>query len=202
MKTDALVAALPEILGDRLRGVTVALGEVTAVVSAEALPESMRLLRDRPELRFESMIDLCGVDYSTYGGGGREGRRFAVVYHLLSLANNWRLRVRVFATDDEFPILSSVIGVWPGANWFEREAFDFYGIMFTGHPDLRRILTDYGFIGHPFRKDFPLSGHVEMRYDPDQGRVIYQPVTIEPREITPRIIRENAYAESEGFRKG
>ena len=163
----------------------------------------MRLLRDRPELRFESLIDLCGVDYSTYGGDGRRtDPRFAVVYHLLSLANNWRLRVRVFAPDDDFPVLPSLIDVWPGVNWFEREAFDFYGIMFTGHPDLRRLLTDYGFIGHPFRKDFPLSGHVEMRYDPDQGRVVYQPVTIEPREITPRIIRENAYAESEGFRKG
>ncbi len=202
MKTDALVAALPEILGDRLTGVSVALGEVTGVVRADAMLEAMRLLRDRPELRFESLIDLCGVDYSTYGGAGREGPRFAVVCHLLSLANNWRLRVRVFAPDDEFPVLPSLIDVWPGVNWFEREAFDFYGIMFTGHPDLRRLLTDYGFIGHPFRKDFPLSGYVEMRYDPDQGRVIYQPVTIEPREITPRIIRENAYAESEGFRKG
>jgi NADH-quinone oxidoreductase subunit C len=202
MKIDALVAALPAALGDKLASVTVALGEVTAVVSADALPESMRLLRDSPQLRFESMIDLCGVDYSAYGNGDREGRRFAVVYHLLSLANNWRLRVRVFAPDDEFPIMSSLVGVWPCANWFEREAFDFYGIMFTGHPDLRRLLTDYGFIGHPFRKDFPLSGHVEMRYDPDQGRVVYQPVTIEPREITPRIIREGAYAESEGFRKG
>jgi NADH-quinone oxidoreductase subunit C len=202
MKIDALVAALPEILGDKLAGVTVALGEVTAVVGADATLEAMRLLRDRPELRFESLVDLCGVDYSTYGGGGREGPRFAVVYHLLSLTNNWRLRVRIFATDDEFPVLPSLIDVWPGVNWFEREAFDFYGIMFTGHPDLRRLLTDYGFIGHPFRKDFPLSGHVEMRYDPDQARVIYQPVTIEPREIVPRIIRENAYAESEGFRKG
>ena len=202
MKTDALVAALPKILGDKLVGVTVALGEVTAVVSADGLLGAMLLLRDRSELRFESMIDLCGVDYSTYGGGGREGPRFAVVYHLLSLAHNWRLRVRTFAPDDEFPVLPSLIDVWPAVNWFEREAFDFYGIMFTGHPDLRRLLTDYGFIGHPFRKDFPLSGHVEMRYDPDQGRVIYQPVTIEPREITPRIIRENAYAESEGFRKG
>jgi NADH-quinone oxidoreductase subunit C len=202
MKTDALVAALPEILGDKLAGVTVALREVTAVVSADGLLGAMRALRDRPELRFESMIDLCGVDYSTYGGGGREGPRFAVVYHLLSLTHNWRLRVRTFAPDDEFPVLPSLIDVWPAVNWFEREAFDFYGIMFTGHPDLRRLLTDYGFIGHPFRKDFPLSGHVEMRYDPDQGRVIYQPVTIEPREITPRIIRENAYAESEGFRKG
>jgi NADH-quinone oxidoreductase subunit C len=202
MKTDALVAALPEILGDKLASVTVALGEVTAVIGASGVLEAMRLLRDRPELRFESLIDLCGVDYSTYGGGGRDGPRFAVVYHLLSLANNWRLRVRTFAADDEFPVLPSLIDVWPAVNWFEREAFDFFGIMFTGHPDLRRLLTDYGFIGHPFRKDFPLSGHVEMRYDPDQGRVVYQPVTIEPREITPRIIRENAYAETEGFRKG
>ncbi len=202
MKIDALVAALPAVLGDRVQGVTVALGEVTVVIDAAGVLEAMRLLRDRPELRFESLVDLCGVDYSAYGGGGREGPRFAVVYHLLSLANNWRLRVRTFAPDDEFPVLPSLIDVWPGVNWFEREAFDFYGIMFTGHPDLRRILTDYGFIGHPFRKDFPLSGHVEMRYDPDQGRVIYQPVTIEPREIVPRIIRENAYAESEGFRKG
>ncbi len=201
MKTDALVAALPEILGDKLASVTVALGEVTIIVSANGLLEAMRLLRDRPELRFESLIDLCGVDYSTYGGGGRDGPRFAVVYHLLSLANNWRLRVRTFAPDDEFPVLPSLIDIWPGVNWFEREAFDFYGIMFAGHPDLRRLLTDYGFIGHPFRKDFPLSGHVEMRYDPDQGRVVYQPVTIEPREVTPRIIRENAYAETEGFRK-
>jgi NADH-quinone oxidoreductase subunit C len=201
MKTDALVAALPEILGDKLASVTVALGEVTIVVSANGLLEAMRLLRDRPELRFESLIDLCGVDYSTYGGGGRDGPRFAVVYHLLSLANNWRLRVRTFAPDDEFPVLPSLIDIWPGVNWFEREAFDFYGIMFAGHPDLRRLLTDYGFIGHPFRKDFPLSGHVEMRYDPDQGRVVYQPVTIEPREVTPRVVRENAYAETEGFRK-
>ena len=202
MKIDALVAALPAVLGDKLTSVAVARGEVTAVVDAGALTDAMRLLRDRRELRFESLIDLCGVDYSTYGGGGREGPRFAVVYHLLSLANNWRLRVRAFAPDDDFPVLASLINVWPAANWFEREAFDFYGIMFTGHPDLRRLLTDYGFIGHPFRKDFPLSGHVEMRYDPDQARVVYQPVTIEPREITPRIIRENAYAESEGFRKG
>ena len=202
MKIDALAAALPAVLGDKLTSVTVALGEVTAVVDGGALTDAMRLLRDRRELRFESLIDLCGVDYSTYGGGGREGPRFAVVYHLLSLANNWRLRVRAFAPDDDFPVLASLINVWPAANWFEREAFDFYGIMFTGHPDLRRLLTDYGFIGHPFRKDFPLSGHVEMRYDPDQARVVYQPVTIEPREIVPRIIREDAYAESEGFLKG
>jgi len=202
MKIEALVAALPEALGDKLGSVTTALGEVTAVVRADDLLATMRVLRDLPTLRFEEMVDLCGVDYSTYGGGNYSGPRFAVVYHLLSLANNWRLRVRAFAPDDDFPVLQSLVDVWPGANWYEREAFDFYGIMFTGHPDLRRLLTDYGFVGHPFRKDFPLSGHVEMRYDPDQGRVIYQPVSIEPREIVPRIIREGAYAESEGFRKG
>ena len=202
MKIEALVAALPESLGDKLVSVTTALGEVTAVVRADDLPVTMRILRDLPTLRFEEMLDLCGVDYSTYGGGSHSGPRFAAVYHLLSLANNWRLRVRAFAPDDDFPVLPSLVDVWAGANWYEREAFDFYGIMFTGHPDLRRLLTDYGFVGHPFRKDFPLSGHVEMRYDPDQGRVIYQPVSIEPREIVPRIIREDAYAESEGFRKG
>jgi len=202
MKIEALVAALPEALGDKLVDVTAALGEVTAVVRAAELQSAMLILRDLPTLRFEELIDLCGVDYSTYGGGPHEGSRFAVVYHLLSLANNWRLRVRAFAPEDDFPVLSSLVDVWPGANWYEREAFDFYGIMFTGHPDLRRLLTDYGFVGHPFRKDFPLSGHVEMRYDPDQGRVIYQPVSIEPREIVPRIIREGPYAESEGFRKG
>ncbi|MEO8741135.1 MAG: NADH-quinone oxidoreductase subunit C [Casimicrobiaceae bacterium] len=202
MKIDAIVAALPKALGDKLTSVTTALGEVTAVVRADGLQATMRILRDLPTLRFEEMVDLCGVDYSTYGGGNHSGPRFAAVYHLLSLANNWRLRVRAFAPDDDFPVLPSLVDVWPGANWFEREAFDFYGIMFTGHPDLRRLLTDYGFVGHPFRKDFPLSGHVEMRYDPDQGRVIYQPVSIEPREIVPRIIREDAYAESEGFRKG
>jgi NADH-quinone oxidoreductase subunit C len=202
MKTQTLAAALPAALGDKLASVTTALGEVTAVVSADGLRSTMRTLRDHPELRFEELTDVCGVDYSTYGGSGREGPRFAAVYHLLSLANNWRLRVRAFAPDDDFPVLPSVIDIWPSANWFEREAFDFYGIVFTGHPDLRRILTDYGFVGHPFRKDFPLSGHVEMRYDPEQGRVIYQPVTIEPREVTPRVIREESYAESEGFRKG
>ena len=190
------------------------------MVHAANLVDTMRGLRDRPELSFETLIDLCGVDYSDYGGSKTDimysssdatspepaarthPNRFAAVYHLLSLTHNTRLRVRSFATDDDFPVLPSVIDVWPGANWYEREAFDFYGIMFAGHPDLRRILTDYGFVGHPFRKDFPLSGHVEMRYDPEQGRVIYQPVTIEPREVTPRIIREENFAESEGFRKG
>jgi NADH-quinone oxidoreductase subunit C len=154
----------------------------------------MQELRDRPELRFEMLIDVCGVDYSAYGDGAWDGARFAAVYHLLSLAHNWRLRVRAFARDDSFPVLPSVIDVWPAANWFEREAFDLFGIVFDGHPDLRRLLTDYGFVGHPFRKDFPISGYVEMRYDPEQKRVIYQPVTIEPREITPRIIREEHYA--------
>jgi NADH-quinone oxidoreductase subunit C len=157
----------------------------------------MRALRDRPELRFESLIDVCGVDYSSYGDGSHAGLRFAIVYHLLSFANNWRLRVRVFAADDEFPVVPTVVDIWPCANWYEREAFDLYGVMFSGHPDLRRILTDYGFIGHPFRKDFPVSGHVEVRYDPEQARVIYQPVTIEPREITPRVIREQNYADTE-----
>jgi NADH-quinone oxidoreductase subunit C len=220
MKTETLAASLTAAFGERLGGVTVALNEVTAIVRGADLVATMRALRDRPELRFETLIDLCGVDYSAYGGEATgiaysssdatppepierlHAGRFAVVYHLLSLTHNARLRVRTFAADDDFPVLPSVIEVWPGANWYEREAFDFYGIMFAGHPDLRRILTDYGFVGHPFRKDFPLSGHVEMRYDPEQGRVIYQPVTIEPREVTPRIIREENFAESEGFRKG
>ena len=191
---EQLAADVAAALGDAATAVTTALGEATAVVRADRWVEAMRTLRDRPDLRFELMIDLCGVDYSTYGNGAHEGPRFAVVCHLLSLANNRRLRVRAFATDDEFPVLASLVDVWPAANWFEREAFDLYGIMFTGHPDLRRLLTDYGFVGHPFRKDFPLTGHVEMRYDPEQKRVIYQPVTIEPREITPRIIREDSYA--------
>ena len=194
-RIETLVAALSAVLGDTLASVVVANGEVTIVVGAADLDPAMRLLRDRPELRFEMLVDLCGVDYSTYGDTAHEGPRFAVVYHLLSLANNWRVRVRAFVPDDAFPVIGSVIDIWPVANWFEREAFDLYGIMFNGHPDLRRLLTDYGFIGHPFRKDFPLSGHVEVRYDPEQGRVIYQPVSIEPRVVTPRIIRENSYAE-------
>ena len=192
-RTETLAAALPAVLGDRLASVVVDRGEVTAVIRAAELDATLRLLRDRPELRFAMLIDLCGVDYSTYGGGAHEGPRFAVVYHLLSLEHNWRVRVRVFVPDDDFPVVASSVDVWPVANWFEREAFDLYGIVFSGHPDLRRLLTDYGFIGHPFRKDFPLSGNVEVRYDPEQGRVIYQPVSIEPREITPRIIREDSY---------
>jgi NADH-quinone oxidoreductase subunit C len=163
------------------------------VVKAADYIKSMQALRDDPTLRFEEMIDLCGVDYSQYGEGTWDGPRFAVVVHLLSLEHNWRVRVRVFASDDEMPVLASVTGIWRAANWYEREAFDLYGILFEGHNDLRRILTDYGFIGHPFRKDFPISGYVEMRYDPEQKRVIYQPVTIEPREIIPRVIREETY---------
>jgi NADH-quinone oxidoreductase subunit C len=193
-KTEVLTAALAGALGDALKEVKVALGEVTAIVPHDRLTGALATLRDRPELRFEILVDICGVDYSAYGGDKHEGPRFAAVYHLLSLANNWRVRVRCFAPDDEFPVVPSAVDIWPNANWFEREAFDLFGIMFPGHPDLRRILTDYGFVGHPFRKDFPISGNVEMRFDPEQGRVVYQPVTIEPREVTPRIIREDTYA--------
>ena len=196
-RTAALVVALQAACGAKLADVTVALDEVTIVVKPEVLSAVAATLRDAPELRFEQLIDLCGVDYRDYGEGERTGPRFAVVYHLLSLAHNRRLRMRVFAADDELPVVDSVIGIWPSANWYEREAFDLFGIVFTGHPDLRRILTDYGFIGHPFRKDFPLSGNVEMRYDPDQRRVIYQPVTIEPREIVPRVIRVENYGDVE-----
>jgi len=201
-RTETLIAALQAALGDKIVSVTEALGEVTLVVKAEHLLAAGAILRDDAALKFEQMIDLCGMDYSDYGDGAWEGARFAIVYHFLSLAHNRRVRLRVFAPDDAFPVVESVIDLWSAANWFEREAFDLYGIMFTGHPDLRRLLTDYGFVGHPFRKDFPLSGNVEMRYDPEQQRVIYQPVTIEPRVITPRIVREENYADSEGFRKG
>jgi len=194
---DDLAASLRSAFGDTLAVVAVALREVTAVVRHGALAATMRRLRDESAFRFETLIDVCGVDYSTYGNAPHEGPRYAAVYHLLSLANNVRLRVRAYAADDDFPVLPSMIDLWPSANWFEREAFDLYGIVFEGHPDLRRLLTDYGFIGHPFRKDFPLSGHVEMRFDPEQGRVIYQPVTIEPREIIPRIVREQNYADNE-----
>ncbi len=201
-RLETLTAALQTALGDKLVSATTALGEVTVVVKAEHLLAAGVILRDDKSLQFEQLIDLCGVDYSDHGEGAWQGARFAVVYHLLSIAHNWRVRLRVFAPDDDFPVMASVLDLWSSANWYEREAFDLYGIMFTGHPDLRRLLTDYGFVGHPFRKDFPLSGNVEMRYDPDQQRVIYQPVTIEPRVITPRIVREEHYADSEGFRKG
>jgi len=192
-KLDTLKAALEKALGKRVQKLIEATGELTLIVKSEDYLESARILRDDPSLRFEQLIDLCGVDYSDYGDGAWDGLRFAAVSQLLSITHNWRVRVRVFAPDDDFPVLPSVIDVWNSVNWFEREAFDFYGIVFEGHPDLRRILTDYGFVGHPFRKDFPVSGYVEMRYDPEQKRVIYQPVTIEPREITPRVIREENY---------
>jgi NADH-quinone oxidoreductase subunit C len=191
-KLEALEGALRAALGERA-SITVALGEVTLVLKAADYLEAMRELRDHPALRFEQLIDLCGVDYQTYGDGIWEGPRFAAVSHLMSVEHNWRLRVRVFAPDDDMPLVASVVGIWRSANWFEREAFDLFGILFEGHNDLRRLLTDYGFIGHPFRKDFPVSGYVEMRYDPEQKRVIYQPVTIEPRENVPRVIREESY---------
>ncbi|MBV8030649.1 MAG: NADH-quinone oxidoreductase subunit C [Betaproteobacteria bacterium] len=170
------------------------LNEITIEVEASKCRDACERLKAAP-FGFEELIDLCGVDYASYGDAPREGRRFAAVAHLLSVTNNWRLRVRTFCPDDAFPVVPSLIEVWPSANWYEREAFDLFGIMFEGHPDLRRILTDYGFVGHPFRKDFPLSGYVEMRYDPEQKRIIYQPVTIDPREVTPRIVREEHYAE-------
>ena len=190
---EALSATITKVLGDLARAVTVQHGEVTVEVSAANYLAAMKKLHTAPGCQFEQLMDLCGMDYSAYKEVGTEGPRYAVVVHLLSLSLNQRLRVRVFCPDDDFPVLSSVTDIWSGANWFEREAFDLYGIVFEGHNDLRRILTDYGFIGHPFRKDFPLSGHVEMAYDEQQRRVVYQPVTIEPREITPRIIREDNY---------
>ncbi|MDH4182513.1 MAG: NADH-quinone oxidoreductase subunit C [Betaproteobacteria bacterium] len=193
-RVDGLAAAVREALGERARSVDVTFGECTIVVEPAGLVAAMRVLRDDPALRFDMLIDACGVDYSTWENRAWEGRRYAVVYHLLSVANNQRVRVRAFAADDDFPVVPSLVDLWPAINWFEREAFDLYGIVFDGHPDLRRLLTDYGFVGHPFRKDFPISGHVEMRYDPEQGRVIYQPVSIEPREIVPRVVREDGYA--------
>ena len=186
---DAVAAAL----GDKVRALTIALDEVTLVVSAADYLQAMHQLRDAPGCRFEQLVDLCGVDYSAYRDIGTDGPRFAVVSHLLSVSLNQRLRVKVFCADDDLPVIDSVTSVWSGANWFEREAFDLFGIVFEGHDDLRRILTDYGFIGHPFRKDFPVSGHVEMHYDAERRRVVYEPVSIEPREITPRIIREDNY---------
>jgi NADH-quinone oxidoreductase subunit C len=192
-KLETLKANLEAAFGGRLLSITEAIGELTIVVSAREYQDIATRLRDDLSLRFEQLVDLCGVDYQTYGDGAYDGPRFAAVLHLLSVSNNWRLRVRVFAQDDDVPLIPSIVDVWNSANWYEREAFDLFGIVFEGHPDLRRILTDYGFIGHPFRKDFPISGYVEMRYDPEEKRVVYQPVTIEPREITPRVIREDRY---------
>jgi NADH-quinone oxidoreductase subunit C len=184
---------LEKILGSKVSRLYEALGELTLVVRSEDYLEVAKTLRDEPSLGFDQLMDLCGVDYSEYDNSTWEGPRFAAVSHLLSVKHNWRLRLRVFAPVDHFPLVASVTLIWNSANWFEREAFDLFGILFDGHDDLRRILTDYGFIGHPFRKDFPISGNVEMRYDPEQKRVIYQPVTIDPREVTPRVIREESY---------
>ena len=191
-----LVEEIRQALGNSLAGLTERLGEITIEVKAADYLAACQTLRDAPNLRFEQLIDLCGVDYADYGDGAWQGQRFAVVCHLLSVSLNHRLRLRVFAGDDDFPVLPTLVSLWPAANWFEREAFDLYGIMFDDHPDLRRLLTDYGFVGHPFRKDFPMIGNVEMRYDPEQQRVIYQPVSIELRNNVPRIIRD------EGFHKG
>jgi NADH-quinone oxidoreductase subunit C len=196
-RIDELQSALQQHLEGRILSLEQALGELTLTLEPADLLSAGRMLRDAPDLRFEQLVDLCGMDYWSYKDGAREGRRFAAVYHLLSLTYNRRLRLRVWTEDDDLPVLDSVTELWPSANWYEREAFDLFGIVFTGHPDLRRILTDYGFVGYPFRKDFPLSGNVEMRYDPDQQRVIYQPVTIEPREIVPRVVREEHYADTE-----
>ncbi|MFW5331315.1 NADH-quinone oxidoreductase subunit C [Hydrogenophaga sp. ZJX-1] len=190
---DALKNTLAALLGERVQSLDVDRDELTLVVAAADYLATMQILRDAPEARFEQLIDLCGMDYQSYGDGRWEGPRFAAVVHLLSVSLNQRVRVRVFCPEDDFPVIDSVSALWASANWYEREAFDLYGIVFEGHNDLRRILTDYGFIGHPFRKDFPLSGHVEMRYDAERARVVYEPVTIEPREVTPRVIREDNY---------
>lgn len=200
-RQEALAKVLGTILAEQLVSLHCLFNELTIVVHAKDVDSVSKVLRDHKELGFDILIDLCGMDYSTYGDevsalGKPGGRRFGVVYHLLSIPLNQRLRMKVFAEDNEFPVIDSVTNIWPGANWFEREAFDLYGIVFQGHTDLRRILTDYGFVGNPFRKDFPISGYVEMRYDEEQKRVIYQPVSIEPREITPLVVREQNYGDS------
>ena len=186
-------ATVSSVLGDKLKSIKIALGEVTVTVAAADYLAAAMLLRDSEGCKFEQLMDLCGLDYSEYKDGQYDGLRYCVSSHLLSVSLNQRLRLKVFCADDDFPVVDSVNDIWNAANWFEREAFDLFGIIFEGHNDLRRILTDYGFIGHPFRKDFPTTGNVEMRYDPEQKRVIYQPVTIEMREITPRVIREENY---------
>lgn len=191
---EQLAHTLATVLGDKAKSINIAFGEVTVVVSAANYLNAATLLRDSTGCRFEQLMDLCGLDYSEYKDGEYDGLRYCVAVHLLSVSLNQRVRLKVFCPDDDFPVVDSLNDLWNAANWFEREAFDLFGIVFEGHNDLRRILTDYGFIGHPFRKDFPTTGHVEMRYDPEQKRVIYQPVTIEPREITPRVIREDNYA--------
>ena len=191
--TQQISDAVSLALGDKLKSINIAFGEVTATVAVKDYLAAATLLRDAAGCKFEQLIDLCGIDYSEYKDGQYDGLRYCVATHLLSVSLNQRLRLKVFCADDDFPVVDSVNAIWNAANWFEREAFDLFGIIFEGHNDLRRILTDYGFIGHPFRKDFPTTGNVEMRYDPEQKRVIYQPVTIEMREITPRVIREENY---------
>ena len=193
-KLEKLKAVSESVLGTRAAKVIVGTNELIVEIRAADLTGAMTTLRDDQSLAFSQLIDVCGMDYAGFGDAW-DGARYAVVYQLLSIQHNWRLRVRCFCTDDEFPMVDTVNEIWASANWYEREAFDLYGIVFNGHPDLRRILTDYGFVGHPFRKDFPVTGNVEMRYDPEQQRVVYQPVTIEPREIVPRVIREDHYAE-------
>ena len=192
-KLDTLDTALTTALGAKLHQLVRALGEITVTVHASVYADAARILRDDASLRFEQLIDLCGLDFSDYKNQPWDGQRYCVVSHLLSVTHNWRVRLKVFAADDDLPAVASLTPLWSSANWFEREAFDMYGIIFEGHDDLRRILTDYGFIGHPMRKDFPVSGHVEMRYDAEQKRVIYQPVTIDPRENVPRVVREEQY---------
>ncbi len=192
-RPETIMSTVSALLGQRVRAIAIERGEVTLDVAAADYFAVMQTLRDAPQTRFEQLIDLCGIDFKTYGDGAWDGARFAVVVHLLSVSLNQRLRVRVFCPQDDFALLDSLTPLWASVNWYEREAFDLYGIVFEGHDDLRRILTDYGFIGHPFRKDFPLEGHVEMRYDAERQRVVYEPVTIEPRELTPRVIREDNY---------
>ncbi len=193
VKLEKLKTSLTVVLADRMVSLVEEKGQVVIEVAPSELTNVMSVLRDDPTFAFSQLMDVCGVDYLEYGGDWN-GRRYAVVYVLLSIQHNWRVRVRTFCEDDSFPIVDSMMGLWSSANWHERETFDLFGIVFNGHPDLRRILTDYGFVGHPFRKDFPVYGTVEMRYDPEQKRVVYQPVTIEPREIVPRVIREENYA--------
>jgi NADH-quinone oxidoreductase subunit C len=192
---EELQGALTTALGGLVARQAVDRAQLTIEVAPGDLDAALTALRDDVGLGFSTLLDVIGIDYQGYGDTW-EGPRYAVVYNLLSITHNWRVRVRVFCADDDFPAVGTAVGIWPSANWYEREAFDLYGIVFKGHPDLRRILTDYGFIGHPFRKDFPVFGYVEMRYDPEQKRVIYQPVTIEPREIVPRVVREDAYGDS------
>lgn len=200
-RIESMSAALANVLADKVVSLTKDYGELTLVISSSDLSEVSSMIRDHADLDFDTLIDLCGIDYYHYGGSSASeskwsGRRFAVVYHMLSIKHNCRLRIKTFAENDDLPVVDSVVTIWPTANWFEREAFDLFGIVFNGHPDLRRILTDYGFIGNPFRKDFPLSGNVEMIYDEQQQRVIYQPVSIEPREVTPHVIREDHYGDN------